>query len=115
MAPSPSIDSSASPDAGGSTSSHAGFDTPDPGLHPPSTSASPSPNTEGAPSAPGGEDPYALAAEEVESFPLSQLREIEAAIEAPEPPTISILPDAVRCLSRGVPSLTIDACLTVVI
>ena len=41
------------------------------------------------------EDPYAIAAAEVESFPLSRLRDIEQAIEAPPPPTAHVHPDAV--------------------
>lgn len=40
-------------------------------------------------------DPYALAAAEVESFPLSRLRDIEHAIDAPPPPTVHVHPDAV--------------------
>ncbi|KAI7934725.1 hypothetical protein MJO28_016654 [Puccinia striiformis f. sp. tritici] len=64
------------------------------------------------------EDPYALAAAEVESFPLSRLRDIEQAIEAPPPPTVHVHPDAplieaceqlIRTHARRLPLIDVDS------
>ncbi|KAG0140442.1 hypothetical protein CROQUDRAFT_84295 [Cronartium quercuum f. sp. fusiforme G11] len=64
------------------------------------------------------DDPYALAAAEVESFPLSRLRDIEQAIEAPPPPTVHVHPDAplleaceqlIRSHARRIPLIDRDA------
>ncbi|EGG04986.1 uncharacterized protein MELLADRAFT_26344, partial [Melampsora larici-populina 98AG31] len=63
-------------------------------------------------------DPYALAAAEVESFPLSRLRDIEQAIDAPPPPTVHVHPDAplleaceqlIRTHARRIPLIDQDA------
>jgi len=64
------------------------------------------------------EDPYAIAAAEVESFPLSRLRDIEQAIEAPPPPTAHVHPDAplieaceqlIRTHARRLPLIDVDS------
>lgn len=64
------------------------------------------------------DDPYALAAAEVESFPLSRLRDIEQAIDAPPPPTVHVHPDAplleaceqlIRTHARRIPLIDQDA------
>ncbi|OAV97211.1 hypothetical protein PTTG_05376 [Puccinia triticina 1-1 BBBD Race 1] len=73
--------------------------------------------TQSATSSPA-EDPYALAAAEVESFPLSRLRDIEQAIEAPPPPTVHVHPDAplieaceqlIRTHARRLPLIDVDS------
>ncbi|MBW0469441.1 hypothetical protein O181_009156 [Austropuccinia psidii MF-1] len=64
------------------------------------------------------QDPYALAASEVESFPLSRLRDIEQAIEAPTPPTVYVHPSAPlaeacellgRTHARRIPLIDVDS------
>ncbi|CAH7688296.1 hypothetical protein PPACK8108_LOCUS23240 [Phakopsora pachyrhizi] len=63
------------------------------------------------------DDPYALAAAEIESFPLSRLRDIEQAIDAPPPPTVHVHPDAplldafehsIRTHARRIPLIDSD-------